>query len=130
MAGLKDKYNTKLDPGEEKEYQNFVADASLQTGRDYSQNENDYDLRGFFKEKGQSGLTASTAHGPDTYKKPNHPTFSNESKYSTPQNPGGVWFGGNFMPSDKQVNTPLKVKKLKQYWNRVEPGKLLLPEGK
>ena len=125
----KDQFNTVLPPDIEKEYKNFVADASLDTGRDYSKNENDYDLRGFFLEQGQSGLKASNTHGPDTYKKPNHPTFSNESKYSTPENPGGVWLGPNFMPSANQISTPQKVKKLKDYWSRVEQGKLLLPEG-
>lgn len=27
----------------------------------------------------------------DEYKKPNHPTFSNESKYSSIFTPGGFW---------------------------------------
>ncbi len=30
-------------------------------------------------------------HGPDTYKYPNHMTFSNESMYSTPEHMGGTW---------------------------------------
>lgn len=34
------------------------------------------------------------AHLPDTYKKPSHPSFSNESIYSTEETPGGEW-GGN-----------------------------------
>jgi hypothetical protein len=43
----------------------------------------DYDLRGAFK----AGLTPdkATGHWPDTFKKPNHPTFSPESIYH-PQN--------------------------------------------
>jgi hypothetical protein len=40
----------------------------------------DYDLRGAFK----AGVTPDpdTGHWPDTYKKPNHPTFSNQSIYA------------------------------------------------
>lgn len=37
-------------------------------------------------------------HFPDTYKRPNHPTFSNESIYSTPENPGGTWKGDKYIP--------------------------------
>lgn len=31
------------------------------------------------------------SHFPDTYKRTSHPTFSNESIYSTPEKPGGSW---------------------------------------
>ena len=34
---------------------------------------------------------AANGHWPDTYKKPNYPTFSNESKYATEDIPGGEW---------------------------------------
>jgi mannosyltransferase OCH1-like enzyme len=33
----------------------------------------------------------SAGHLPDTYKLPNHITFSTESRYSTPEHRGGVW---------------------------------------
>ncbi len=55
----------------------------------------DYDLRGAFK----AGLTPDpeTGHWPDTFKKPNHPTFSNESQYAVgPYAPlAGHWTGPN-----------------------------------
>jgi hypothetical protein len=56
----------------------------------------DYDLRGAFK----AGLTPDpkTGHWPDTYKKPNHPTFSNESQYAKYGNPGR-WEGEKFIPA-------------------------------
>jgi len=65
----------------------------------------DYDTKGFYKEiydKYNGDLDAitkalspnsPTQHiGTDRYKKPNHPTFSNESKYAIPIiRPGGKW---------------------------------------
>lgn len=48
-------------------------------------------------------------HYPDTYKKPNHPTFSDESIYSTKETPGGHWGYQNgkdvFYPSEWQIET-------------------------
>lgn len=48
-------------------------------------------------------------HFPDTYKKPNHPTFSDESIYSTQETPGGHWDNQNgkdvFYPSEWQIET-------------------------
>lgn len=51
---------------------------------------NDYDMRGYFMDimRGKTantdkGLADLAKHYPDTYKLPNHPSFSNESKYST-----------------------------------------------
>ncbi len=58
----------------------------------------DYDLRGAFK----AGLVpdAATGHWPDTFKKPNHPTFSDQSMYATGANAAkaGRWEGEKFMP--------------------------------
>jgi hypothetical protein len=54
----------------------------------------DYDLRGAFK----AGLTPDpkTGHWPDTFKKPNHPTFSNESIYAKIRpDLAGQWAGAN-----------------------------------
>ena len=57
----------------------------------------DYDLRGAFK----SGLTKDiqSGHWPDTYKKPNHPTFSNQSIYAkyAPEK-AGSWKGEQYIP--------------------------------
>ncbi len=86
-------YDTKLSPTQE---QAFTA-----WKQHYAPNDSgmDYDLRGAFK----AGLTPDpqTGHWPDTFKKPNHPTFSNESQYSTPENPGGHWQGEQFIPAGK-----------------------------
>ena len=51
---------------------------------------NDYDMRGYFMDimlgkaaNTDTGLADLAKHYPDTYKLPNHPSFSNESIYST-----------------------------------------------
>lgn len=55
----------------------------------------DYDLRGAFK----AGLQPDpqTGHWADTFKKPNHPTFSDQSQYAPYGNPGS-WNGDTFIP--------------------------------
>jgi len=58
----------------------------------------DYDLRGAFA----AGIRPDpeTGHWPDTYKKPNHPTFSDQSKFAGqyPQK-AGHWDGDTYVPS-------------------------------
>lgn len=81
-------FDTPLSPTEEAQFQQWKARyAPRDTGEDY-------DLRGAFK----AGLTPDpvTGHWPDTFKKPNHPTFSNESQYAGAA-PGlaGSWQGPN-----------------------------------
>ena len=113
------KFNTKLDPDVEKEYQNFLGSASLDTGHDYSMNEGTYDLRGLFKEKAQSGLGAHQGHSTDKYKKPNHPTFSDESQYATKENPGGSWLLKNtfISPSTNEYGGQAQ----REYMHKYEP---------
>lgn len=57
----------------------------------------DYDFRGAY----HAGLKPdpTTAHWPDTFKKPNHPTFSDQSIYSslTGTRPG-TWQGNAYRP--------------------------------
>ena len=84
-------FDTKLSPPEEAAFRKWKARyAPKDSG-------GDYDLRGAFK----AGLTpagaeagADAGHWPDTFKKPNHPTFSNESIYARYGNPG-TWGGPN-----------------------------------
>jgi cell wall-associated NlpC family hydrolase len=57
----------------------------------------DYDLRGAFK----AGIKPDpeSGHWPDTYKKPNHPTFSNQSKYAQDYaDKAGHWDGDRYVP--------------------------------
>jgi hypothetical protein len=56
----------------------------------------DYDFRGAYQE----GLTPGPdAHWADTHKKPNHPSYSNQSKYFLNNQQGaGFWIGNDWMP--------------------------------
>ena len=77
----------------------------------------DYDVQGYWLSgAGQD----SRGHGSDRFKKPNHPTFSVESQYSTPDRPGGQWLNGAFMahPSNLVHHTP---EDLQSYFKQVEP---------
>lgn len=100
---LSDQYNTKLSDKDEAAYQKWATENN-RTGDSY-----DYDMRGAWKEGVKQG---DNGHFPDTYKKPNHPTFSDESKYSDKDNKGGKWSKKN----GRDVFTPGTGK----YWNRNE----------
>ena len=81
-----DYYNTPLTPFREADFQikKYNSPLAFDTGRDY-------DLRGFYNQYGNLTPQATNGHLTDTYKKPNHPTFSNESMYYTGQIPAVDW---------------------------------------
>ncbi len=84
-------FDTPLNDQEETKFQEWK--------QKYAPNDSgqDYDLRGAFK----SGLTpdADTGHWPDTYKKPNHPTFSDQSIYAKDRpDLAGRWEGETYIP--------------------------------
>ncbi len=85
-----DHLRTKLSPADEVKFQEWKK---VYAPRDSGQ---DYDLRGAF----QAGIKPDpkTGHWPDTFKLPNHPTFSDESKYAKYGNPGH-WNGDTFVPA-------------------------------
>jgi hypothetical protein len=89
-------YETSLTPSQEREFQ---AWKQKYAPRDSGE---DYDLRGAFA----SGVRPDPAsgHWPDTFKKPNHPTFSVESQYAkdAPEL-AGRWQGETFIPPAKLV---------------------------
>ena len=92
----------------------------------------DYDLRGAY----EAGLQPDPERGhfPDTFKMTNHPTFSVESKYSTPEHPGGVWGTDangrdTFTPSTWMASDANRMKTLKEYFSKAEPNAtLILPK--
>lgn len=57
----------------------------------------DYDYYSYFRNGDYKNYQGG--HFPDTYKRPNHQTFSNESIYSTPENRGGSWNGDKYVPN-------------------------------
>ncbi|AOR77217.1 hypothetical protein [Novosphingobium resinovorum] len=109
-------YNTQLSPEDEAKFQAW-AKAS---GRE--RDTFDYDLRGAWKDNAQE---AANGHLPDTYKKPNHPTFSQESKYSTHELQGGRWVEKKsgkwaFVPSSTNLKN-MGVDGLSRYFQEREP---------
>ena len=117
-----DRYNTKLSDDDEAEYQKFAGEHKKKTGRDLSKDDYDYDTRGWWK---SGGATADNGHGPDTYKKPNHPTFSDESVYHGKDgSEGGKWSkkdGRDKFTPGKSNRQHWKPDDLKRYFQEREP---------
>ncbi len=122
------RYNTPIPPDKMPEFSKWVAQQTARTGRNPLNDRYDYDVNGYFLSgQGKSG----NGHMTDEFKKPNHPTFSDESKYhGVDGNYGGQWIsapGG----SEYYQPSPLNVKmhgipKLKQYFAQTEPDVQLL----
>ena len=69
-------------------------------------------------------------HMPDTYKLPNHITFSDESKYSSPEHQGGHWkhIEGNhweFTPGPENLKYH-SIQELRDYFKQMEPESTLI----
>jgi len=120
---MADVYNTPLTPEEESQYQAWGAQqAPLRDGRNPAQDVYDYDMRGFWK---NGASFADNGHGADQFKKPNHPTFSDQSQYhSADGNQGGTW---TTLPDGKYAFTPSQFNlqnwpadELQSYWSKVE----------
>lgn len=95
-----DKYDTVLSSADEKAFQAWKGEyAPRDSGADY-------DLRGAFK----AGLKPSeeNGHWPDTFKKPNHPTFSVESKFAIGDDAklAGSWNGEEYIPAKQNSPAP------------------------
>jgi hypothetical protein len=78
----KDNFNTPIPADRQKEFQKWLTPKR-------SRDMQSYDMQGFFL-SGQG--QAPNGHYTDEFKKPNHITFSNESKYHQP----GVYEGGSW----------------------------------
>lgn len=118
------KYNTPLTATEQEDY-----NTKFSPGDSY-----DYDMQGYYK--ANPGVEPNTpgTHYPDTYKKPNHPTFSDQSQYhGTDGLQGGTW--GNEDGKDTFTPGPTNLQnhgmeKLQEYFKRTEPDvKLNTPEA-
>ncbi len=95
-------YNTELTAGGEVAYKDWKSKYDpLDSGVDY-------DHRGFFDANETRG---ANGHGTDKFKKPNHPTFSDESQYATGENAkyAGHWGPGeeNYIPGQQKYDGPL-----------------------
>jgi hypothetical protein len=96
LAAAAGPYDTPLTPEQEQQFQLWKQQyAPRDSGMDY-------DLRGAFLE----GVKRDEAsgHWTDQFKKPNHPTFSDQSQYSSREHPGGHWYGDKFVPFGPRLN--------------------------
>ncbi len=110
-------YNTPLTPQEEQQFQQWAAQRGG-TGDLY-----DYDMRGFWKGGYQ---TAENGHGTDLFKKPNHPTFSDQSMYAGRDGwLPGRWQDQTFTRGKTNV---YDLPWLQNYFREVEPGVTLIAE--
>lgn len=119
----KDAYNTPLTDDEQAHYDIWypiAVDSKLINPMDHGV----YDIPGFWK-SGEWKRKDSRGHGTDTFKKPNHITFSNESKWSSQQGgspfEGGTWDReGGFIPgrhnfySNEEIN--FEFNREREYW--------------
>ena len=101
------KYETKLSKDEEKDFKNWFEESKKNGVIHPDDNGIDYDFRGFWKDiikdNKDGDKFSSETHFPDTYKKPNHETFSIESKYATGnmKKYAGSWDGDTYIPPKK-----------------------------
>jgi hypothetical protein len=102
----KGEFDTKLAPSEEAEFKVWKQKyAPKDSGMDY-------DLRGAFKAGEKPG---ADGHWTDKFKKPNHPTFSDQSQYAEGEfkRLAGTWKGDKFVPSaEKAGGSAPEAKKL------------------
>jgi hypothetical protein len=100
------RYNTPLTKREQEHFDNWAIKQSERQGRNILMDKGAYDIQGFWKAGDWKRMDADN-HGTDTWKKPNHPTFSNHSRYHGADG----WYGGNwteeagYQPSKKTANT-------------------------
>lgn len=115
-------YDTVLPPEEEMAFQRW-----LKTLPPRLRSTEDYDMRGAWK---HNSTQAANGHLPDTWKKPNHITFSQESIYSKPDNAGGTWSDAGagryaFWASPQNLaNT--SAPDMSQYFKQNEPDSTLV----
>lgn len=125
-------YNTELSPEQRTGLYDFLMQLSMQSGANRYNDMNDYDMAGAYLAGAKPG---DNAHFTDEFKKPNHPTFSNESKYNGVDGKhGGQWSedGGqvSFTPSQWNLQNMGGAQGLQEYFNNVEPGvQLNAPQG-
>lgn len=128
---FKNRFNTKLSADDESKFSEWAK----KSGKDPDSETIDYDLRGAWKKSAEIG---GNGHMTDEFKKPNHPTFSDQSKYHGTSAPwGGSYVGGKwseengktrYQPSRTMLDKTHDVDRLKSYMEEREPGiELVLP---
>jgi hypothetical protein len=131
---FKNNFNTPIPEDKAVDYAKFLAQYA-KSGRDISDATRDYDLQGYFMGGGKIPEDGQ-AHFVDTYKKPNHMTFSDQSMYHNTTKDGVTFLGGSwggndeagytYTPSAHQISTPDRQQRLIQYFKKVEPNSSLI----
>lgn len=123
---MTDVYDTPLTSDQETDYKSKFGDDASQ----------DYDMRGYYSDHPGVDPNAEGQHYPDTYKKPWHPTFSDESQYNgVGGQQGGTW-GTDAQGKDTFTPGPTNMQMhglvgMLNYFDKVEPDvTLLMPKGK
>lgn len=81
LRDLTSTHNTTLNETSEQQFRAWIAQENARQKRDLMRDLGDYDVRGFWA----AGFRPDERnHGTDRYKKPSHPTFSQESVYARP----------------------------------------------
>ena len=123
-------YNTSLSDIDRRGLYDFLMQLSMQSGANRYYDMNDYDMAGAYLSGAQPG---ENAHFTDEFKKPNHPTFSTESKYNGADGKyGGQWSENDgqtsFKPSQWNIQN-MGLPALQDYFDKVEPdAKLDVPQ--
>lgn len=117
MADYTDKYNSSV-PEEKQD----LYELWLKAFPEHQRNTYDYDLAGAF----MAGVESEGGHLPDTFKKPNHPTFSDGSIYhGVDGNVGGQWLqlrDGDWLFLPSATNWEYNGNWLEDYFKEAEPN--------
>ena len=105
---------TTLTPAEETAFQRWAAKNRVRLDAGWNE---DYDMRGLWKAN-PNATPDERGHWPDTFKLPNHPTFSNQSIYATPDAP--QWYGKRLIDAQGRLiadesKSPLDLPALPEY---------------
>lgn len=127
------RYNTQLTPQELGQYTDWAKKQTGAVGRDILKDSYDYDMQGWWKNNPNVDL--KDGHLTDQFKKPNHPTFSDQSQYhGVDDHEGGMWAkmpngSWSFVPGKTNMYKP---EEMQDYFGRVEKGNSLArqaPDG-
>ena len=132
-------FTTKLTKKQEGKFQNWYKNVSYELGLDSNPDNplHAYDYRGFWLENRNKDINYKQPdfHFTDTYKQPNHPTFSIESKYADKKygidpKTVGHWEGDNFISGSFNnliaARTDKPIKELEYKKQPYEPSKEII----
>ena len=115
-----DMYNTSLTYEQGQDFKAWAERMSVEQGRNVLLDMYDYDLQGAWLNG--CAYDGNNGHMPDTYKKPNHPTFSVSSVYADIDGyKAGTWIEQDGIWTYQATTSNLYTKdELIEYFDRVE----------